>query len=148
MTDHRTDLTQLIHRLYATLDEARFDDLHTVFTPDATVRTAGGLAQGRDAVIAQATRTHATERTQHLVTNTLIDLDGDHATIRADLLVTFTHHLSLIHISEPTRLALISYSVFCLKKKKPQEFINCTFGIFLNIGEPAEFGKNRTLRFS
>ena len=27
-------------------------------------------------------------------------------------------HLSLIHISEPTRLALISYAVFCLKKKK------------------------------
>ncbi len=25
--------------------------------------------------------------------------------------------LSLIHISEPTRLALISYAVFCLKKK-------------------------------
>src|SRR5678816_4808929 len=28
------------------------------------------------------------------------------------------HHLSLIHISEPTRLLSISYAVFCLKKKK------------------------------
>src|SRR5450756_2942828 len=32
------------------------------------------------------------------------------------------HHipitLSLIHISEPTRLGMISYAVFCLKKKK------------------------------
>ena len=27
------------------------------------------------------------------------------------------HHLSLIHISEPTRLGMISYAVFCLKKK-------------------------------
>src|SRR5450756_2783223 len=27
-------------------------------------------------------------------------------------------HLSLIHISEPTRLGMISYAVFCLKKKK------------------------------
>ena len=26
-------------------------------------------------------------------------------------------HLSLIHISEPTRLGMISYAVFCLKKK-------------------------------
>ena len=25
--------------------------------------------------------------------------------------------LSLIHISEPTRLGMISYAVFCLKKK-------------------------------
>src|SRR5665213_1560039 len=28
------------------------------------------------------------------------------------------HELSLIHISEPTRQAEISYAVFCLKKKK------------------------------
>src|SRR5674476_926118 len=30
----------------------------------------------------------------------------------------FERHLSLIHISEPTRQAEISYAVFCLKKKK------------------------------
>ena len=38
-----------------------------------------------------------------------------------DLLVRvagFTQYLSLIHISEPTRLGMISYAVFCLKKKK------------------------------
>ena len=29
-----------------------------------------------------------------------------------------TKGLSLIHISEPTRLLSISYAVFCLKKKK------------------------------
>src|SRR5450756_3030400 len=28
--------------------------------------------------------------------------------------------LSLIHISEPTRLGMISYAVFCLKKKKQE----------------------------
>eukprot|EP00658_Telonema_sp_P-2_P033168 TRINITY_DN24404_c0_g1_i2.p1 TRINITY_DN24404_c0_g1~~TRINITY_DN24404_c0_g1_i2.p1 ORF type:complete len:239 (-),score=37.84 TRINITY_DN24404_c0_g1_i2:65-781(-) len=32
-----------------------------------------------------------------------------------------TFSLSLIHISEPTRLLSISYAVFCLKKKKIQE---------------------------
>ena len=30
----------------------------------------------------------------------------------------FRGYLSLIHISEPTRLRRISYAVFCLKKKK------------------------------
>ena len=29
--------------------------------------------------------------------------------------------LSLIHISEPTRQAEISYAVFCLKKKNPKD---------------------------
>ena len=32
---------------------------------------------------------------------------------------TVEAHLSLIHISEPTRRTPISYAVFCLKKKKP-----------------------------
>ena len=31
------------------------------------------------------------------------------------------YHLSLIHISEPTRQAEISYAVFCLKKKKKKK---------------------------
>ena len=30
--------------------------------------------------------------------------------------------LSLIHISEPTRLGMISYAVFCLKKKKQNSY--------------------------
>ena len=33
------------------------------------------------------------------------------------------HSLSLIHISEPTRLGMISYAVFCLKKKKKKQGI-------------------------
>src|SRR5450759_319061 len=33
------------------------------------------------------------------------------------------HYLSLIHISEPTRLGMISYAVFCLKKKKKKKHI-------------------------
>ena len=32
-----------------------------------------------------------------------------------------TRNLSLIHISEPTRQAEISYAVFCLKKKKKKK---------------------------
>ena len=31
-------------------------------------------------------------------------------------------YLSLIHISEPTRLLSISYAVFCLKKKKKKKY--------------------------
>ena len=35
-----------------------------------------------------------------------------------DYLDDMPYDLSLIHISEPTRLGMISYAVFCLKKKK------------------------------
>ena len=36
-------------------------------------------------------------------------------------------NLSLIHISEPTRQAEISYAVFCLKKKKERYQINYVY---------------------
>src|SRR5678815_3940588 len=41
--------------------------------------------------------------------------------------------LSLIHISEPTRLLSISYAVFCLKKKKKKNYF---FFFFLMIRRP------------
>ena len=47
----------------------------------------------------------ATFFAQHDITLQQIDLDQGRL-------------LSLIHISEPTRLLSISYAVFCLKKKK------------------------------
>src|SRR5450756_2704370 len=37
---------------------------------------------------------------------------------RGALCLPISLNLSLIHISEPTRLGMISYAVFCLKKKK------------------------------
>src|SRR5678815_3952979 len=42
---------------------------------------------------------------------------GMEVSVILDLMI---HDLSLIHISEPTRLLSISYAVFCLKKKKKQ----------------------------
>eukprot|EP00658_Telonema_sp_P-2_P048123 TRINITY_DN36624_c0_g1_i2.p2 TRINITY_DN36624_c0_g1~~TRINITY_DN36624_c0_g1_i2.p2 ORF type:complete len:130 (-),score=38.51 TRINITY_DN36624_c0_g1_i2:5-394(-) len=42
-------------------------------------------------------------------------IDGDSKAVNMDKLRSM---LSLIHISEPTRLLSISYAVFCLKKKK------------------------------
>src|SRR5450759_5888809 len=38
--------------------------------------------------------------------------------------LTVISRLSLIHISEPTRLGMISYAVFCLKKKKKTKHKN------------------------
>ena len=46
-----------------------------------------------------------------------INLIGEHTDYNGGHVFPAAITLSLIHISEPTRLGMISYAVFCLKKK-------------------------------
>ena len=89
LVDHH-DVSHLVHRLGACLDEHRFGDLSDVLTEDVTAATPGGSAAGIDAVVAQATRNHAAfDGLQHCLTNVLVELDGDGAVVRANALATF-----------------------------------------------------------
>ncbi|MFI2232767.1 nuclear transport factor 2 family protein [Nocardia testacea] len=89
LTD-RAEITALVDRLSRALDEGDFDRFRTIYTADATARTPGGEARGRDALTAQAARTHSPDKViQHFVSNIAIDLAGDSAEIRANLLAVF-----------------------------------------------------------
>lgn len=86
----REAIVELIHRFGAVLDEQRFDDLRSVFAEDASVTTPGGHAEGIEAVVAQASRNDAADlRTQHLVTDLVVDLDGDRAFARGNYVGVF-----------------------------------------------------------
>ncbi|MBF6205862.1 nuclear transport factor 2 family protein [Streptomyces gardneri] len=86
----RQQITALVDRLGRALDEGRFDDLRAIYTPDATAKTPGGTAEGREALIAQASRNHTGDkRIQHVIGNVLIDVRGDAADVRANLIATF-----------------------------------------------------------
>jgi SnoaL-like protein len=87
----RTEITDLVYRLGSCLDEGRYDEMRELLVEDATVSTPGGRAEGREALIAQARRNHpADQRFQHVTTNVLLELDGDRAKVRANLIVTIT----------------------------------------------------------
>lgn len=86
----RNEITDLVYRLGVSLDDGRFDELRSIFTEDSTASTPGGSVEGIDALIAQASRNHSREqRNHHVITNVLIDLDGEQAKVRANLVVTF-----------------------------------------------------------
>ena len=86
----RDEIVRLVYRLGACLDEGRFDDMRSLLTDDAVASTPGGVAEGIDAAIAQASRNHSPDHSiQHLIGNVLVDLQGDKATVRANLVVRF-----------------------------------------------------------
>jgi uncharacterized protein (TIGR02246 family) len=74
------------------LDDGRFDEMAALFTEDGTWETAFGKATGRQAIaeLARSLRKPAAEprpRSVHLVTNIVIALDGDRATVRSNWMV-------------------------------------------------------------
>lgn len=96
----RNEITELVNQLGRALDEGRFDDFRTIYTAEATAKTPGGRAEGRDALIAQASRNHSDDkRIQHFITNVMIDLHGDAAEVRANLIATFAQATTAV--SEP-----------------------------------------------
>ncbi|MEU5881084.1 nuclear transport factor 2 family protein [Spirillospora sp. NPDC047279] len=90
--DHadRHELTDLVSRLGRCLDEKRFGEVLTIFTEDALIATASGTVRGIDALVEKARRIRPDGvLTQSFITNPLIEVDGDTATIEANLLVVF-----------------------------------------------------------
>ena len=74
------------------LDDGRFAEMAALFTEDGTWDTAFGKATGRPAIaeLARSLRTRVAEprpRAVHLVTNIVIALEGERATVRSNWMV-------------------------------------------------------------
>jgi hypothetical protein len=103
LTD-RQAVADLIDRLGLWLDEKRFAEARTILAEDVRVRTPGGTAAGIDGVVAQAARNHR-ERTQHVISNVRVDVDGDRAAAGANLLVTFAGQDGAVRVAQGERYA-------------------------------------------
>lgn len=88
--DAHNQITTLVSRLGAALDERDFEQIRQICSEDVTLETPGGKSAGHEAVIAQADRIHARhQRTQHVLTDIIVDVQRDKAEIRANSVATF-----------------------------------------------------------
>jgi hypothetical protein len=85
----RHAITELISRLGLWLDgDTTLDQARAILAADVAVSTPGGTATGLERTVEQARRNHEV-RTQHVIANVLVELDGDTATAGANLIVHF-----------------------------------------------------------
>lgn len=91
LTD-RAEIADLVSGLGRWLDDQDFDAgrARTIYTDDVVVGTIRGVLRGIDAVLDHIQRTTPPdERTQHLNTDVLVELDGDRAEVTTNQLVYF-----------------------------------------------------------
>lgn len=89
-TTDRLALTELVARLDRALDTTDIATLRRIYTADAVVRSPRGGAEGIDAIVEYLTTSgDPDERTQHLATDVVVDLDGDRAEVSANLVDVF-----------------------------------------------------------
>ncbi len=109
-----TQLTKTIH-LNTPIMTAAMDTVTDSRMAIAIAREGGiGIIHKNMTIEQQAEEVDKVKRSENGVIVDPFSLTEDHIVADADELMG----LSLIHISEPTRLLSISYAVFCLKKKK------------------------------
>ncbi|MGW9430554.1 nuclear transport factor 2 family protein [Streptomyces decoyicus] len=90
LTD-RAEITDLLDRYLRSLDEGRFDEAwaRAFHTEDVTAELPVGTVRGRGALPARVGAAMALfDRTVHLGTNAVLEIDGDRATARGTQLST------------------------------------------------------------
>lgn len=90
--EDRRAVAETICRLDTILDEQRFNELSTVYAPDAVADFPSALMEGLDALTDVARRRmESYDAMQHATTNVLVTIDGDRATARANQIATHVH---------------------------------------------------------
>jgi hypothetical protein len=92
LTD-RSELVDLLYRLGAALDEKRYDDLRTIYSDRAGFEFADTADVGDlETAIDNAKKMGKHfAHTHHVMTNPIVEIDGDNATVRTNLIATHVY---------------------------------------------------------
>ena len=82
--------SDIISRIFAAIDDHRFDDLHQMYASDVEATTVMGVTVGADLVVEQIRAVHEpVVATQHLISGVVADIAGDQAEVRGNVTAIF-----------------------------------------------------------
>jgi hypothetical protein len=85
-----TQADLVIPRIFAAIDDRRFDDLDALYAADVRATTAVGQISGREQLVSTLKSIHEPIPVlQHLVTGVIVTEDGDTADVRANVTAFF-----------------------------------------------------------
>lgn len=80
----------VVPRIFAALDDHKFDDLVGLYVSDVQADTVMGRIDGRDRLVSSLRTFHEPFAVyQHLVSGVIADVSGDDAVVRANVLAIF-----------------------------------------------------------
>jgi len=92
MTNDRHEVAGLVSRLYALIDEGRYDELGSVYARDVELELPTGSLRGLENIVTVARQRFGRyERVQHVSSDVLVELEDDAASIRANHLAYHLH---------------------------------------------------------
>jgi uncharacterized protein (TIGR02246 family) len=78
-------IRQLLARFIQLRDDHRFDEWSELFTEDGVFQYGTNRLTGRDAIRDHVSTLLAEDRGKHLCLNSIIEIDGDRATVHSDV---------------------------------------------------------------
>jgi hypothetical protein len=81
---------QVLPRIFAALDDHRFEDLREFYIETVEAETVVGRLSGVEEVVGTLRRVHESiPRFQHLVSSVVVQVDGDEGTLRGNIVAVF-----------------------------------------------------------
>ena len=103
---------QVMHQLFYFLDESKYDDLVSLFTPDGTWLRQGERLAGRAHIMQALCKRPGTQRTRHVISNSFIESHSQDHLRMAAYMVAYrfddgTVHAGAVGIDRPLRLSVL-----------------------------------------
>ncbi len=107
---------QVTHQFFYFLDESKYDDLVSLFTPNGSWHRQGELLTGREQIMQALLKRSSTQRIRHVITNGFIESQSLGQVQMVAYMVAYRFddgalHTGAVEINRPLRMSVVRTSL-------------------------------------